>query len=151
MAHGEARAHIARPAGDIIEFILDLRQYQKVDAKLGKIDWVERDGNVVTFKFRPKLLGLPGPATKQKVVLSDDRSRIDIGSAEPAFTDKIAAFAAFFRFEEADEGTWVTRRVTFTFPPALAWLLDRPFGKWLAKDVPDELAKAKAFLESGAR
>jgi hypothetical protein len=136
---------IHRPAREIIEFIMDLRQYQKVDRKLGRIYRVDRDGDEVTFRFRPKLLGLPGPVTTQRVVLTPDR-RIDM-SGVGAWTDALATFSAYFEFEETDGGTWVTRSVNFRFPPAVSWLLDPAFARWLARDVPRELVGAKSYLE----
>lgn len=146
MAFGEARLFINRSPHDIAEFVLDLRRYSEVDAKLGDIHWVRRDGNTVTFRFQPVLLGLSGPATTQRVVLADDGSRINI-SGEPAWTDKIARFSAFFRFDEADGGTWVTRHVQFDFAKLLSPVLDPVFSKWLARDVREELAGAKRVLE----
>ncbi|MFG2830739.1 SRPBCC family protein [Streptomyces sp. NPDC048434] len=146
MARGEARLFFDRPAKDIIEFILDLNAYKQVDAKLGKIYRTERTGNEVVFTFQPRLLGLPGPKTTQRVVLAEDQKSIKIGGV-PSWTDRLAHFGAFFTFDERDGGTWVTRRVEFTFAKALAWLLDPPFDRWLRKDVAKELAGAKAFLE----
>lgn len=147
MAYGEAKLFINRPARDIAEFVLDPHRYQTVDAKLGKIYWVRREGDVVTFKFQPKLLGLPGPPTTQQVALAEDGSRIDIGG-QPSWSDKVARFAAYFTFEDADGGTWVTRHVEFTFGKPLAAVLDPLFTKWLARDVADELAGAKRVLEN---
>jgi hypothetical protein len=147
MATGEARLFIKRPAREIIDFVMDLRRYQKVDPKLGTIFEVRRTGDEVVFRFRPKLLGLPGPATTQRVVLTGG-NRIDI-SGVPAWTDALTTFAAFFQFEDADGGTWVTRKVDFRFAKPVSWLLDPVFGRWLAKDVPQELARAKSYLERG--
>jgi hypothetical protein len=146
MAYGQARLFIDRPARQIAEFILDLHAYRTVDAKLGRIYWVRREGNEVTFRFQPKLLGLPGPPTTQRVILAEDGKSIRI-AGEPSWTDRVAAFAAFFTFDEEDGGTWVTRRVEFTFAKPLAPLLDPLFGKWLVRDVQDELAGAKRVLE----
>lgn len=147
MAYGEARLFISRSAGEIADFVLDLNRYQAVDAKLGRIYWVRRDGNEVTFRFQPKLLGLPGPPTIQRVLLAEDGSKILIGG-QPSWTDKVAVFSAYFLFEEAEGGTWVTRHVEFRFAKPLAALLDRLFRKWLVRDVESELAGAKRVLES---
>jgi len=147
VAHGEARLFIRRPAREIADFVLDLHRYRTVDAKLGRIYWTRREGNEVTFRFRPRLLGLPGPPTIQRVVLAEDGSGIQIGG-QPSWTDRVAAFSAYFSFEEADGGTWVTRHVEFTFARPLAALLDPLFTKWLARDVTGELSAAKRVLES---
>lgn len=146
MAFGEAKLFVRRPASEIADFILDLNVYQQVDAKLGKIYWTERTGNDVVFKFQPRLLGLPGPPTTQRVVLAADGKSIRI-SGVPSWMDRLVTFSAFFRFAEEDGGTWVTRRVEFTFSKPVAWLLDGAFGRWLAKDVATELAAAKELLE----
>ena len=147
MAEGQARVLIHRPAADIAEFVMDLRRYAEVDKKLGSIRSIERTGDVVVFRFRPKLLGLPGPVTTQRVTLTPGR-RIDI-AGEPTWTDAMARFSAAFEFEEVPEGTWVTRRLTFTFPKVARPLLDPLFGRWLSREVPRELAAAKAYLEAG--
>lgn len=146
MAHGQAELFIERPARVIIDFIMDLRRYQKVDAKLGKIYQIDRKGDEVVFRFRPKLLGLPGPMTTQRVVLVDG-NRIEI-SGVPAWTDALAAFSASFQFAEEEGGTKVTRRVEFRFAKAISWLLDPIFARWLAKDVSAELANAKGYIEA---
>lgn len=66
MVHGEARVFIERPFADITDFIMDLHEYKKVDAKLGRIYELNRTGNTLVFTFRPKLLGLPGPKTTRR-------------------------------------------------------------------------------------
>jgi hypothetical protein len=113
MVHGEARVFIERPVTDITDFIMDLHEYKKVDAKLGRIYELNRTGDTVVFTFRPKLLGLPGPKTTQEVVLTPN-SRIDV-IPEPSQMDKMMKFAAFFEFEEDKGGTWVRRRLEFDF------------------------------------
>jgi hypothetical protein len=101
----------------------------------------------VTFRFRPRLLGLPGPPTTQRVVLADDGRTIRIGGI-PSALDRVASFAASFTFDERDGGTWVTRRVEFTFAKPVAAVLDPLFGRWLQRDVDSELAGAKRLLEA---
>lgn len=148
MAFGEARLFVRRSAKEFADFVADLESYRQVDAKLGKIYWVRRDGNEVLFRFRPRLLGLPGPPTTQRVVIAEDGTSIRI-SGLPSWTDRLARFSAYFLLAETDGGTWVTRRVEFTFGRPVAWLLDPVFGRWLAKDVAAELAAAKRALEAG--
>ncbi len=146
MAVGEARVFIERPAREIIEFVLDLRSYQRVDAKLGRVYWVRRDGDTVLFRFQPRLLGLPGPPTTQQVELAEDERSIRVGGL-PSWSDRLVRFAASFTFTPEDGGTWVERRVELHFAKPLAALLDRPITTWLANDVPTELANAKKALE----
>src|SRR6266403_2265775 len=83
MAHGEATVVIRRPAKEVLDFVMDLHEYRKIDKKLGVIRWLRRDGDTVTFRFRPWLLGLPGPVTTQRLVRTGD-SRIDISPPVPA-------------------------------------------------------------------
>ncbi|WP_020667195.1 SRPBCC family protein [Amycolatopsis nigrescens] len=148
MAYGEATIIIDRPPGDIIDFVMDLREYRKVDEKLGKIHSIEdaEDGNGVLLRFSPKVLGMPGPKTTQRVVAKGNR--IDI-SGVPAWTDALMTFTAFFTCEETDEGTKVTRALNFDFKKPVAWLFNPMFNRWLAKAVPEELANAKEYLEAG--
>lgn len=128
--------------------MLDIRRYQQVDAKLGAIHAVRRDGDDVVFTFRPRLLGLPGPLTTQRVLLTSP-GRIEV-TGMPSWTDALARFAASFTLREDATGTQVTRRLEFTFPRPLRWALDPVFGRWLRGEVPRELAAAKAFLEREA-
>lgn len=149
MAYGEAWLFVRRPAADIADFILDLDSYKTVDSKIGKIYWIRRDGNEALFRFRPHLLGLPGPPTTQRVVAAEDGSGVQI-TGIPAWTDVLVTFAASFRFAEQDDGTWVTRRLDFDFKKPASWLLNPLFNRWLARDVAAELANAKRVLESAA-
>jgi hypothetical protein len=149
MAFGEARLLIRRPAREILDFVMDLRQYQKVDAKLDKIYWTRRNGNELTFRFRPRLLNLPGPPAVQRVVLTPGE-RIDISNV-PAWYDAVTDFRASFECAETADGTWVTRRVAFTFRKPLSYLLEPLFDRWLKAEVPRELANAKEYLEAAGR
>ena len=45
-------------------FVMDIERYAEVDDKLGAFDWVRREGNLVEFRFRPVLPGIPGPAPR---------------------------------------------------------------------------------------
>ena len=89
MAHGEAKVVIRRPAKEVLDFVMDLHEYRKIDKKLGVIRWLRRDGDTVTFRFRPWLLGLPGPMTTQRLVRTGD-SRIDISPPGPSWQDRLA-------------------------------------------------------------
>lgn len=145
MAHGEARLVMEQSPREIIEFVLDLHEYQKVDDKLAKVYRVERDGDAVVFRFRPRLLGLPGPVTTQRVALNEEGDRIEV-SGIPSWTDSFVRFHAFFHLAETNEGTLVHRRVEFHFRPPVSWLMDRVVSRWLAEDVPRELRNAREYL-----
>lgn len=145
MAYGEARLVMEQSPREIIEFVLDLNEYQKVDDKLAKVYHVEREGDAVVFRFRPRLMGLPGPVTTQRVALNDQGDRIEV-SGIPSWSDAFVGFHAFFQFTETEEGTLVHRRVEFRFAPPMSLLMDRAVGRWLAKDVPKELHNAREYL-----
>ncbi|NKY97202.1 SRPBCC family protein [Nocardiopsis alborubida] len=149
MAYGEARLVMEQSPREIIEFVLDLHEYQKVDDKLAKVYRVERDGDEVVFRFRPRLMGLPGPVTTQRVAVNAAGDRIDV-SGLPSWTDSFVRFHAFFHFSDVDEGTLVHRRVEFRFSPPMSWLMDRAVGRWLARDVPRELHNAREYLRNGS-
>lgn len=82
MASGEAELVIDYPPQGIIDFVMDLKEYRKVDDKLGKIYWIKPapDGEGVFVRFRPRLMGMPGRAP-----LSGWWPRPTIGSRSPEF------------------------------------------------------------------
>jgi len=45
MLSAEATALIRRSPRDILEFVLDLERYRQADTKIGRVDFVERNGN----------------------------------------------------------------------------------------------------------
>ncbi|AWS43919.1 SRPBCC family protein [Streptosporangium sp. 'caverna'] len=145
MAHGEASVLIRRPAKEILDFVMDLQRYREVDDKIGPIRWLQREGDTVTFRFRPRLLGLPGPSTTQRVVRTGDE-RIDI-TPVPSWQDRILRFKGTFTCADHPDGTVVTRRLDFDFSRPLAVALDSVVTRWLGGDVPRELAAVKARLE----
>jgi hypothetical protein len=150
VAYGEAEIVIHRPPEEIVDFVMDLREYRKVDEKLGKIHSIDdaEDGEGVFVHFSPKILGMPGPSTTQRVVRRSD-NRIEI-SGVPAWTDALMTFSAFFSCQATDEGTVVVRALNFNFKKPFAWLFNPLFNRWLAKAIPEELANAKAYLEAGS-
>jgi hypothetical protein len=150
MASGEAELVIAYPPQGIIDFVMDLEEYRKVDDKLGKIHWIKPapGGEGVLVRFRPRLMGMPGPTTTQRVVPTRDH-RIEI-TAVPSWTDSMVTFHAYFRCEPVEGGTKVVRGLDFTFGKAMSWM-DGPVTRWLATSIPQELANAKEYLESGQR
>ena len=151
MASGEAEIVINYPPEGIIEFALDLNEYRKVDDKLGKIHWIKPapDGQGVLVHFQPKLIGMPGPSTTQRVVVMPG-NRIEI-TGIPAWTDSFVKFHGYFRCELAAGGTRVVRGLDFQFSKPMGWIMNGPVTRWLKKAIPAELENAKEYLESGKR
>jgi len=148
VAVGEASTLVARPAADILDFILDVEAYRVVDPRLRTIKWVRRTPGETVFRFRPTLMGLPGPMTTQRVTRTSD-SRVDI-TPMPSAMNGLADFAGLLECTAEGGVTRVRRRLEFRFPRPLSWLLDPPLTRWLATDVPAELARLKAHLERPA-
>lgn len=145
MAVGEANTVVARPAKEVLAFIMDVEAYRAVDPRLRTIAWVRRSPGETVFRFRPKLMGLPGPMTTQRVVLTPGR-RVDI-TPVPSPVDRLVGFAGLMECIEEGGTTRVRRRLEFRFARPLSWFLDPLMGRWLAKDVPAELVRLKAHLE----
>src|SRR5438094_10495855 len=117
MAHGEATVVIRRPAKEVLDFVMDLHEYRKIDKKLGVIRWLRRDGDTVTFHFRPWLLGLPGPVTTPRLVRTGD-SRIDISPPVPGWPDRRAGCQASFVCHDHPGRRTVKRRLAFPLSAA---------------------------------
>lgn len=148
MAIGEASILVRRPPTEILDFILDVEAYRVVDPRLRTIKWVRREPGETVFRFRPTLMGLPGPMTTQRVTLTAGR-RVDI-TPVPSRMDRFAEFAGLLECTPEGGGTRVRRRLEFHFPRPLSWLMDPLLTRWLAQDVPAELARLKAHLEQPA-
>lgn len=148
MAVGEASVVIARKPEDILGFIMDVEAYRAVDPRLRTIRWVRRTPGETVFRFRPALMGLPAPMTTQKVTLTPGE-RVDI-TPLPSRMDRFAGFAGLLECvaESNGAGTRVRRRLEFRFARPLSWVLDPLLNRWLARDVPAELARLKACLEA---
>ncbi|MFD0887209.1 hypothetical protein ACFQ08_21910 [Streptosporangium algeriense] len=144
MAYGEARVLVRRTAGEVLDFVMDPRAYAVVDDKIGAVRWVRREGNAVTFRFRARILGLPGPLTSHRMVRTGDE-RVDI-TPVPSWQERLCHFQAFFVCVPHAEGAVVTRRLEFGLVRPLSWLA-APLTRWLRREVPAELAAAKAWLE----
>ena len=133
--------------------VMDSYRYAKVDKKIHPVRWARRDGEVLTFACRPKLVGLRQPKVIQYARRTPGR-RIGIGLTPlPAnrIAHAMADFRASFETSEAAGGTRVVRTLTFQFTPVLRWLLEPLFARRLEGEVREELRLAKEHLESGRR
>jgi ribosome-associated toxin RatA of RatAB toxin-antitoxin module len=144
-AVGEATTVIACPAEDILAFIMDVEAYKAVDPRLRTIKWVRRTENETVFRFRPELAGVPAPLSTQRVVLTPGK-RVDIVQA-PHPMNRMAGFRGLLECTPDGDGTRVRRRLEFRFAPPMSWLLDARVERWLAEDIPAELARLKVHLE----
>jgi hypothetical protein len=146
LAVGRASTVVAASAEEVLAFIMDVEAHQAVDPRLKTIAWVRRRPEETVFRFRPRLLGVPGPMTTQRVVLTPGR-RVDI-TPVPSPMDRIVLFAGSLECVEEAGLNRVHRRLEFRFARPLSWVLDPLVRRWLAKDVPAELARLKAHLEA---
>lgn len=140
-----AQRHILCTPDELLAFVMDIEAYQQVDRKLGRIYAVKRSGEMMLFKFKPSLAGLPSPPMWQRVVLTPG-VRIDIRNAS-ALMHKLVPFHGSFVCEAVEGGTLVTRRLRFCLPAPLCWLLDARLRRFLEEDIPLELDTAAAHLE----
>lgn len=145
VAVGRASMLTATSADDVLAFIMDVEPYQAVDPRLTSITWVRRSPGETVFRFRPRLMGAPGPRTTQRVVLTPGR-RVDITPA-PSPMDRIVSFAGSLECVQEGGLNRVHRRLESRFARPLSWVLDPLMRRWLAKDVPAELARLNAHLE----
>jgi hypothetical protein len=135
----------------VLELVMDIEQYAEIDDKIRPIYWSRRTGNVLEFRFRPKLPGLrlPAPKLVQRVELTPGK-RVDVTNA-PVPHNKIGSrmstFRASFVCEPRDGATVVTRTIDMTFPAPLRWLVEPILSKRLQAAVDDEIDRAKRRLE----
>ncbi|MFD3592640.1 hypothetical protein ACFWU5_07910 [Nocardia sp. NPDC058640] len=136
---------------EFLEFAMDVERYAEVDDKIGRFDWVRREGNLVEFKFRPAMPGLPAPAPK---MIAQGRlipgQRVDVGLAplpDNRLWNRLMKFTASFVCEPTQNGTLVTRTMTAELVPAVRWLIDPILRRNLPGNIEIELAQAKAYIE----
>lgn len=142
---------IACAPDEYLEFAMDVERYASVDDKLGPMDWVRRQGNVVEFRFRPSMPGIPGPAPKMiaRGVLTPGE-RVDVGlSPLPAskLWHRLMRFNASFACEPVENGILVTRTMSAEITPAVRWLIEPILRRNLPGNIEDEVQKAKIYLE----
>jgi hypothetical protein len=136
-----------------LDFVMDVERYKEVDDKLGPILWTRRRGDVLEFKFRPKLPGfrLPEPGTISQMRLVPGR-RIDVELAplpHNALGRATSRFRASFACTPVDGGVRVTRMISFDFNPLIRWFFEPRLSRTLPASVERELRLSKKLLESG--
>jgi hypothetical protein len=143
---GEGRAVIERDPRDVLEFVLDLRSYAKVDTKIRRIRSVERDGNRGTVRHGGHLRGLPGPPVTLRFEL-EPWSRLEFNSAGTGLSPWIFRFQGTFTCQPLTEGTEVVHRECFRFRAPWRSVLEPYARSWLEQDTRDEMARMKRLLE----
>jgi carbon monoxide dehydrogenase subunit G len=141
---------IAASSDEVLGLVMDIERYAEVDHKIRPVLWSRREGNRVEFACRPKIAGLRQPKVVQFAELTPGQ-RIDIGLLpHPAnrLANSMAHFTASFECEPVHGGTRVTRRLQFTFSPAVRWLMEPLLHRRLERDVRDEIRLAKLYLEA---
>ncbi|MFE1591148.1 SRPBCC family protein [Nocardia sp. NPDC058705] len=136
---------------EFLEFAMDVERYAEVDDKIGRFDWVHREGNLVEFKFRPAMPGLPGPAPKMVAQgrLTPGR-RVDVGLAplpRSRLWHGLMKFTASFVCEPVENGTLVTRTMTAELIPTVRWLVEPILRRNLPGNLETEMTQATAYLE----
>lgn len=137
-----------------LDLVLDVHRYAAVDDKIGRIHWVRRHGDLIEFRFTPRLPGvrLPSPPIVSQMRLTPGE-RIDVRLAPPPrnlISNTAVALRAQFSCEVVAQGIRATRMLSFDFAPPLRWWLEPVLRRTLAASVERELLLAKQLLESGA-
>jgi len=134
-----------------LEFVLAVDRYREVDNKIGPIPWSSRVGNLVEFKFRPRL---PGVRLPPSYIVSQMRltpwQSIDVALAplpRNLISRPALQFSAQFSCTPCNDGINVTRSVCFAFTPGLSWYTDPILRRTLPVSVRRELDLTKALLE----
>ena len=151
MVIAAAQQRMACSADEFLEFAMDVERYSEVDDKLGPMDWVRREGNLVEFKFRPAMPGLPGPTPKMvaRGVLTPGK-RVDVELSplpESKVWHRLMKFEASFVCEPVEDGILVTRTMSAELTPAVRWLIDPILRRNLPANIDDEVRQAKHYLE----
>jgi len=134
-----------------LEFVLDVHRYAEVDDKIGPIAWVRHEGDLVEFKFRPRLPGLRLPALRiiSQMRLTPGR-RIDVRLAplpRNLTSRLVSRFRASFSCEPTEGGSRVTRAIAFDFGPEVRWYVEPVLRRTLPASVERELRLTKEILE----
>jgi hypothetical protein len=152
MVEARAQKIIACTPDEYLEFSMDVERYARVDDKLGPFDWVRREGNLVQFKFRPTMPGLPGPAPKmvaQGILTPGERVDVSLlALPQNKLWNRLMKFTASFACEPVENGTLVTRTMTADLNPAVRWLVEPILRRNLPGNIETEMEQAKAYLEN---
>jgi hypothetical protein len=151
MVKARTRRIMACSPEEFLEFALDVERYAEVDDKLGRFDWVRRQGDHVEFKFRPRMPGIPIPSPKmvaQGVLTPGERVDVTLSPwPKSKLWHRLMRFSASFACEPVEDGTLVTRTMSVELTPAVRWLLDPVLRRELPRNIESEVEKAKAYID----
>lgn len=143
---GRATIDIARPAAEILDWVLELDGYARADRKFGRIHEVVDHGDTGTARYSARFRGVPTPADTQRWWRSADGRRLDFRSSPSYNARHVAWFEGWFVCDERPGATRVTHverlHVHRPFATPLRWWL----GSWWAAEVPGELARMRELL-----
>ncbi|MGW0247686.1 SRPBCC family protein [Nocardia goodfellowii] len=145
----EVTETIACTPDELLEFVMDVESYAKVDRKIRPLGWVRREENFTEFAFRPSLAGLPGPPSVSQMRLTPGE-RVDVQLAPPPANrlSRLASdFTASFVCTPVAGGTRLVRTLNFDFKPPLRWLVEPLLRRRITAEVREEVRLAKAYLE----
>jgi len=149
MLSAEATALIRRSPRDILEFVLDLERYRQADTKIGRIDFVERNGNAGRARYAGTMRGLPGPTETVSWTL-EPYARLRFASVPSLWPGLLYRFEGLFTCDEVREGTCVLHRETVCLRRPISWIVEPLLRGWLARDIVEELDRMKRLLEGQA-
>ncbi|MCM6778882.1 SRPBCC family protein [Nocardia sp. CDC159] len=136
---------------EYLDFVMDVERYAEVDDKITKIDWIRRTGNVLQFKFRPALPGMPRPMPKMVLQLTlTPGKRIDLTLAPPPhnkLANPVMKYTGSFVCAPAVGGTMVTSSTSLAVVPPLRWVIEPILRRNLPQNFRAEMEHAKAYIE----
>lgn len=148
---GAAELRMRTTPAEVIGFILDVDRYRSVDRKIGKIHFIRTalNGGEVTFQFTPRLGPLPPLARSTQRVTRVGEESVSI-VALPSWVDRLARFRGSMTATPEGQEVLVQRRLEFWLAPPLRLTAGPVLRRWLARDVPAELAAVRRALEADA-
>ena len=149
MIAAEGTTTIDRPAGEIIDFVLDLNRYKQADTKITRVLASRFDGDTGEVRYAGRLRGIPGPAMVN-VVSVDRPGRIDFRSKPGTWQHALLRFHGSFVLEPSGTSARVTHREEFSFRAPLAWVIEPVLRGWLTSVMEDEMTTLKSLLERDA-
>jgi hypothetical protein len=143
-----AEVVVRATADDVLALVMDPERYRAVDPRIQRISWVRRspDGRETVFRCFPRLGPVPALAPSTQRVALDPGRGVRIAT-EPSWTDRLLRFEGSLDCEPVPGGVRVRRRLEFWLARPVRVSLGGTLQRWLADDVPRELAALRAELE----